>query len=164
MRSATTALKSTAPPVENPDRGTTMELGTIRAPDDPGASREAVQRSGARAESPAAPAGPTAPPEAGGPHAPPQTQRGETEDAAAERRRRERQALLDEFLADLARKAGLPGTTRLEIRVDPQLQVPQFFVVDRASGEVIRVIPHEDGARLLDQRLDLSGILVDRSS
>ncbi len=138
-----------------------MDLTPIRPTEDLRGARESLLRQPGRPDAAMASAGASAPPQADGVLAPPDTDRGETRDAAAERHTRDRQALVDEFLADLTRKAGLPGTTRLQIRLDPDREFTQFVVVDKATGEVIRTIPPDEAAALLDEQPPAAGLFVD---
>lgn len=72
-----------------------------------------------------------------------------------ERRRRAQQ--------ELERLLRLPTDTRLDIDVDWRRDEIHFLIRERATGRIVRQVPHEETRSLLEKLREFSGALVDRS-
>lgn len=83
-------------------------------------------------------------------------------DPAAQTQTKDASALA-EFVRELSRKAGAPGTTRLAIDVDEESNESRFLILNKETGEVLKQIPADDVLPMLRDKLSANnGLLVNR--
>ncbi len=68
-----------------------------------------------------------------------------------------------EFVESLRQQSGAPGTTRLAIDVDENTNEPQFLVLNKDTGEVLRRIPEDEFFERLRQLALDGGLLFDQA-
>lgn len=106
-------------------------------------------------------------PEAEGPLPNSGPESGETRDAAAENQTKDRAGeptnQVAETLRELSKALNVPHNHRVSIELDQESQEPLLYVRHVETGEVVRRIPTEDTAELLERLRSPSGNLLDKS-